>query len=170
MTTKFFAENAGLKTGCEVRLSGTQDEPVVFEMDTSDGLVSRYTYSSRWMEETCDNASILNNFLHLFDFVDNQALLVFFRLPGKSRCHGSDHGDNGKDGVQDRRRLSSARLHQQPFCRARLLPTTSSSRGILDLEQVISWFFEEYLVKEFRRSNFFIRTFRAAGRTLYLQM
>lgn len=47
MIAKFFDENEGFKTGCEVGISGTQEEPVVFEMDTSGELISRYTYSSR---------------------------------------------------------------------------------------------------------------------------
>lgn len=81
MIAKFFDENKGFKTGCEVSISQTQEEPVVFEMDTSDGLVSRFTYSSKWLEETSDNPSILNNFLYLFEFVDRQALLVLPSYP-----------------------------------------------------------------------------------------
>lgn len=151
MTTKFFAENAGLKTGCEVRLSGTQDEPVVFEMDTSDGLVSRYTYSSRWLEETCDNASILNNFLHLFDFVDHQALLVLPSYPANlgvmERIMGTTGRTEYKIGVAFRA------LDISTLLQTRLYHYFLESRD-LDLEQVISWFFEEYLVKEFGASNF----------------
>lgn len=37
MTAKFFDQNEGFKTGCEVGISGTQREPVVFEMDPPTG-------------------------------------------------------------------------------------------------------------------------------------
>ena len=80
MTAKFLAENSGLRTGCEVGISGAQDELVVSEIGTSD-LISRYTYSSRWLEESSDNCGILNNFQHLFGFVDHQVLLVLPSYP-----------------------------------------------------------------------------------------
>ncbi|QWF24437.1 hypothetical protein KM427_12505 [Nocardioides sp. LMS-CY] len=59
---KFFEDNDGMRTGCEVSITD-QEEPAAAELDESDGLVCRYTYSRRWLEETCDNPSILNNFI-----------------------------------------------------------------------------------------------------------
>jgi hypothetical protein len=55
MTEKLFENNKGFRTGTEVRLSDEQDEPVKFETDDSDGLIARFTYSSRWLDETQDN-------------------------------------------------------------------------------------------------------------------
>lgn len=151
MTTKFFAEHEGLKTGCEVRLSGTQDEPVVFEMDTSDGLVSRYTYSSRWLEETCDGASILNNFLHLFEFADHQALLVLPSYPANLGVMERIMGTTGR--TEYKIGAAFRAIDISTLLQTRLYHHFLESKDI-DLEGVISWFFQEYLVEEFGVSDF----------------
>jgi hypothetical protein len=164
MTAKFFDENEGFKTGCEVGISGTQDEPVVFEMDTAEQFVSRYTYSSRWLEETCENPSILNNFLHLFDFVDRQALLV---LPSYLAHLGVMERFMGTTGKTEYKVGAAFRaIDMNTLLQTRLYHHFLESKGI-DLEQVISWFFEEYLVEEFGASNF---SFTPSGSgTSYLQ-
>lgn len=151
MTAKFFEENEGFKTGCEVSISGTQEEPFVFEMDTDGELVSRYTYSSRWLEETCDNPSILNNFLHLFDFVDRQALLVLPSYPAQLGVMERFMGTTGK--TEYKVGAAFRAIDMTTLLQTRLYYNFLKSKDI-DLEQVISWFFEEYLVKEFGASNF----------------
>jgi hypothetical protein len=151
MTAKFFDENKGFKTGCEVGISGTQVEPVVFEMDDSEELVSRYTYSSRWLEETCDNPSILNNFLHLFDFVDRQALLVLPSYPAHLGVMERFMGTTGR--TEYKIGAAFRAIDMSTLLQTRLYHYFLESKDI-DLEQVISWFFEEYLVEEFGASNF----------------
>lgn len=164
MTAKFFDENEGFKTGCEVGLSTTQDEPVVFEMDTSGELISRYSYSSRWLEETCDNPSILNNFLHLFDFVDRQALLVLPSYPAHLGVMERFMGTTGK--TEYKVGAAFRAIDMSTLLQMRMYHYFLESKNI-DLEQVISWFFEEYLVEEFGASNF---SFTPSGSgTSYLQ-
>lgn len=164
MTAKFFAENEGSKTSCEVSISGTQDEPFVFELDTSEGLVSRYTYSSQWLEETCDNPSIFNNFLHLFGFVDRQALLV---LPSYPAHLGVMEQFMGTTGTTEYKIGAVFRaINMSTLLQTRLYHDFLESKDI-ELERVISWFFEEYLVEEFGASNF---SFTPSDRgTSYLQ-
>ncbi|WP_222843954.1 hypothetical protein [Cellulosimicrobium sp. CUA-896] len=83
MTEKFFEETIGLKVGTEVALSDAQDEPAKFEMDESGGLVARFTYSTRWLDSTRDNPSILNNFQHLFEFGNDHVLLTLPSYPAQ---------------------------------------------------------------------------------------
>lgn len=164
MTARFFDENEGFKTGCEVGISDTQDEPVVFEMDTSDELVSRYTYSRQWLEETCDNPSILNNFLHLFDFVNRQVLLVLPSYPARLGVMERFTGATGK--TEYKVGAVFRAVDMSTLLQTRLYHHFLESKGI-DLEQVISWFFEEYLVEEFGATNF---SFAPSGSgTAYLQ-
>lgn len=159
MTQAFFEQNTGLKTGTEVRLSETQDEPVLYDMDDSDGMVARFTYSSRWLDETCDNPSILNNFQHLFEFADRGVLLTMPSYP----CHL---------GVFERFMVTSGRTHYRvgagfraidmsTLLQTRLYQHYLESKD-LDLEEVISWFFEEYLKNEFGAANF---SFKPSSRT-----
>lgn len=164
MTATFFAGNQGLKTGCDVRISETQEEPVMSELDTSDGWVARYTYSSRWLAETCDNPSILNNFQHLFGFVDRQALLVLPSYPAQlgvmERFMGATGKNEYKVGAEfqatDMRTLLQTRLYHY------FLESKDN-----DLERVIGWFFEGYLAEEFGAKGF---SFTPSDRgTPYLQ-
>lgn len=158
MIEKFFENNTGFKTGTEVGLSDTQDEPAKFEMDECDGLVARFTYSSRWLEETADNPSILNNFQHLFEFVDRHGLLSLPSYPAQLGVFERFTGTAGKTHYQvgagfravDMSSLLQTRLYQHYL----------ESKG-RDLEEVISWFFQEYLAEEFDAVNF---SFRASSR------
>lgn len=164
ITAKFFEQNAGLKTGCEVAISDTQDEPVVFEMKTTGELVSRYTYSSQWLDETRDNPSILNNFLHLFEFANRQALLNLPSYPAHLGVMERLMGSTGK--TEYKVGAAFRAIDMSTLLQTRLYLHFLTSKGI-ELEQVLSWFFEEYLVEEFEASNF---SFTPSGPgTSYLQ-
>lgn len=164
IVAKLFHGNDGFKTGCEVSISDTQEEPVVFEIDESEGLVARYTYSRGWLEQTCDdNPGILDNFLFLFEFVDQQALLVLPSYPSQlgvlERVMGTTGSTEYKTGAAFRAIDMSSLLQVRLYC------GFLESKG-LDLERVISWFFQEYLVEEFGAANF---TFVPSGAGAYLQ-
>jgi hypothetical protein len=151
MTHQFFEENSGFKTGSDVRISETQVEEVRYEMDDSDGRVARFTYSSSWLEQTCDQASILNNFQHLFGFADAQVLLTLPSYPSQlsvvERFMGATGKTDYKVGVAfraiDMSTLLQTRLYHQYL-------TTKD----IDLEAVIAWFFGEYLIEEFNVLSF----------------
>jgi hypothetical protein len=152
LNAELFERNEGFKTGCDVSISYDQDEPVVFKVDSSDGSVWRYTYGRRWLEESSsDNPSILNNFQHLFEFVDLRVLLTLPAYPAQlgvmERMMGLTGNAEYKVGVEfrsvDARSLLQTQMYWQ-FLKSK----------DVDLEKVISWFFETYLVEEFGMSNF----------------
>jgi hypothetical protein len=167
MTADFFEQNTGFKTGYEIGLSGSQVEPVVFEMDDSDDaarLVSRYTYSSTWLEETSDFPSVLNNFQHLFEFVDDEGLLAFPSYPAYHGLVDRVFKTHGKDDYVVGAAFNA--IDTSSLLQTRLYLYFLGSKGIA-LEAVISWFFETYLVEEFVVTNF---SFRPSGDgTTYLQ-
>ncbi|WP_449373718.1 hypothetical protein [Arthrobacter psychrolactophilus] len=164
MTVKFFSENKGLRTGFDVSISESQDEPVKFEMDESDGLTTRYTYSRQWLEETSDNPSILNNFLHLFGFTDRQVLLALPAYPAQLGIMERTIGTTGK--TEYKIGAAFRAVDMSTLLQTRIYHSFLQSKAI-DLEKVISWFFEEYLVEEFGAFNF---SFTASEKgTSYLQ-
>lgn len=164
ITAAFFAENRGLKTGCDVSISDTQDEPVTSEVDTTDGWMARYTYSRRWLEETCDNPSILNNFQHLFGFADHQALLVLPSYPAQLGVMERIMGTPGKHEYKVGAEFQSTDM--RTMLQTRLYQFFLESKD-LELERVIVWFFEEYLAEEFGAKGF---SFTASDRrATYLQ-
>ncbi|MGB3858895.1 MAG: hypothetical protein WA912_06525 [Ornithinimicrobium sp.] len=167
MTADFFEQNTGFKTGYEIGLSGSQVEPVVFEIDDSDdaaGLVSRYTYSSTWLEETSDFPSVLKNFQHLFEFVDDEGLLAFPSYPAYHGLVDRVFKTHGKDDYVVGAAFNA--IDTSSLLQTRLYLYFLESKGIA-LEAVISWFFETYLVEEFGVTNF---SFTPSGDgTTYLQ-
>ena len=72
LTKKMFESTEGIKTGCEVGISADQVEEVVQSLD---GMVGKYSYSRTWLTENLDYPTILNNFVHLFQFANDHMLL-----------------------------------------------------------------------------------------------
>lgn len=164
MTEKLFENNEGFRTGTEVRLSDEQDAPVKFEMDDSDGMIARFTYSSRWLDETQDNPSILNNFQHLFEFADQNGLLT---LPSYSAQLGVFERFMGMEGKTHYRVGAGFRAVDMSSLLQTRLYQHYLERMDRDLEEVISWFFEEYIVEEFGATNFSFR--RSSRGATYLE-
>lgn len=154
MLEKLFGNNPGIRMGTEVRLSDTQDEPVRFELDETDGVSVRFTYSRRWLDETNDNPSILNNFQHLFEFADKHVLLTFPSYAAKLGVLERLIGVTGKTHYQMGAVFSA--IDTSSLLQTRIYQHYLQEKG-KDLEEVISWFFEEYLLKEFNVENFSFR-------------
>lgn len=148
MVEELFRDNDGLRTGCEVGISDTQDDPVIVEID---GMESTLTYSRSWLDQTLDNPSILNNFQHLFQFADRHVLLTLPAYPADLGVFERFLTTNSKTGYH-----IGAAFHVidiSSLLQTRLYLHYLESKSI-DLEAVIAWFFAEYLVEEFDVSNF----------------
>lgn len=163
LLSEIFDEDNVFTTGFEVSISDTQEEAALHELDTSEELVSRATYSSRWLEDTCDNPSILNNFQFLFEFADRHVLLVLPSYPSQlgvfERLMGTAGRTEYKIGAAFRA------VDTTTLLQTRLYHRFLEAKGI-DLEQVVAWFFQDYLVEEFGATNF---TFTPSGAGPHLQ-
>lgn len=161
MTEELFRDNPGLKTGCEVGISDTQDDPVIVEMD---GAVATVTYSRNWLDQTLDNPSILNNFQHLFEFADRYVLLT---LPAYPADLGVFERFLTTTGMTDYHvGVAFRAIDMSSLLQTRLYHQYLASNSI-GLEAVIAWFFEEYLVEEFGALNFSFTP--SGGDSSYLQ-
>lgn len=164
MTQRFFEANTGFRTGCEILVADAQEEPVKCELDDSDGMVARFSYSRRWLDETADNPSILNNFQHLFGFADRQVLLTLPSYPAQLGVFERFMTTTGKTDYQVGAAFRSIDLSS--LLQTRMYHHFLTSKNI-DLEHVISWFFAEYLAREFDARNF---SFTPSGsQSSYLQ-
>jgi hypothetical protein len=161
MNAEFFKTNAGTRTGCELSISESQDEPVSVELEE---MVTKVTFSARWLEETTDYPSILNNVQHVFGFADRECLLTLPAYPADMSVLERHLGMKGKAdyhfGIWFRTADTKSLLE------VRMLHGFLRSKDI-DLEEVISWFFGEYLVEEFGAENFSLTP--AGDGTTYLQ-
>lgn len=147
-TKAFFANNTGMRSGCELTVVDAQEEPVI---ETLEGMVVSYSYSRSWLNSTTDAPSILNNFQHLFEFANHNSILTLPSYPSElavlERVLGTQGRTHYDVGVAHRVREMSA------TAQTRLMHFFLSQRGI-DLESVIAWFFEKYLPAEFGAKGF----------------
>lgn len=146
-TEDFFKNNRGIESGCEVRLSDTQTEPVVM---SHHGLVAEFSYDRRWLEDNLDFPTVLNNFLYLFEFTNRRMLLALpsyqAELSVFERFLKIDGRDAYRTGVRFDLKEQSSFL--QTMLYYRFLQTKE-----IELESVIAWFFAEYLKEEFGATN-----------------
>ena len=151
LNSELFAASQGFKTGVDMSVSDDQEEPVSTEVDNSEGWVERYTYSRRWLEQSLDFPSILNNFQHLFEFVDRNVIL---NLPAYPSAFGVMERVMGLTGVAEYKVGSAFRqVDSRSLLQTHMYRLFLASHEI-ELEEVIAWFCGTYLVDEFEAGNF----------------
>jgi hypothetical protein len=161
LTAELFKQGTGIRSGVEVAVSEDLQEPVLEEIDNSDGWTQRLTYSAKWLTHTLDYPSVLNNFQHLFAFVDHEVIL---NLPSYPSAFGFMDRFAGVTGKTEYKVGSAFRIIDS----ASLLQTQMYSRWLdsrgVELEDVIRWFCDTYLVEEFGAKNFsFVPSASASG-------
>lgn len=145
---RLFPENSGMRMETVVGFSKTQDEESVVNLE--DQKIS-IIYSAKWIENNKDFATLLNNFIYLFEFVDLQMRCLF--------VNKFNHMS-----VLERflfTKSKNAYIKGVAFDQTNILTllqmvgyyNTLSNMGIR-LEEIIEWFFEEYLDNEFNAHNF----------------
>lgn len=145
----FFKENKGsVIFGTEVAISDTQEETVEISQD---GRTTKFTYSKKWLNEHSDNLSSLSNFIHLFPLVNKHMILL---LPSYS----------SQLGVVERFMKVAGRdeypegIHFQFIDQSTLMQTMMYEKFLRsegkELEDVIAWFFNEYLKDTFGADGF----------------
>jgi len=161
MTGEFFKSNTGIRTGAEVSVSDAQVEPVKVELD---GMFSQITFSRRWLDDTNDFPSVLNNFHHVVGICDLDGILTLPAYPAEFGVLERTLGMNGKTDYRTGAVFQATDVNT--LLQTRLLQSYLRSKDI-DLEEVIAWFFEKYLADEFGAANF---SFTPCGSgTSYLQ-
>lgn len=155
----FFQENSGIRMEIAVSFSKSQVEEVALKMDNQ---ITTATYSTKWIENNTDYATLLNNFIYLFEFVDLQmrcALVNKFNQMGvfERYIFTSSHNAYKKGITFDQMDMLS------------LLQIVAYYNYLFSigirLEEVIEWFFKDYLSKEFNAHNFKV-TMPSANSTL----
>ncbi len=152
----FFKTNEGIKTGCEVSVSDDQAEEVVGSLD---GLVGKYSYSRHWLTVHLDYPTILNNFVHLFQFATPRMLLELPSYPAEIGVVAQLFHPAGKENY----RIGAAfqLKDQASFLQTVMYRNLLRSEGI-EIEDVIAWFFTDYLREEFGAEDL---KFRASSST-----
>lgn len=146
-TETHFSRGASIEYGASVSISDTVDD---FSYAIKNNTIS-FSFSKQWIDDNLDYPTLLNNFIHLFGFVDLFFRCSFVSLP-------SDMGALEKHlGIKGKKEYIKGMVFSQKAMLTQLqihaYQSYLHSKGI-DLENIFKWFFEAYLPNEFNANGF----------------
>jgi hypothetical protein len=147
---KLFSESVHLEFGVEVSFALNQKACARISFD---GLSPKYSYSFDWINEYHDYATILNNFIHIFEFTDRFSNLAMPSHENGSSSLLSKLIIQSKANYYQSLDFNLADIKSQGI--VRLYSNVLNSIGVR-LEDAISWFFNEYIESEFKIIGFHI--------------
>lgn len=110
-----------------------------------------FRYSAKWILEQCDNPTLLNTLIYVFGFADLGGLLSV-SIPGSSRNSLMDLvGVKTKSEYRGGLSLTINEMRELGTIRGCMDVLNSSGK---DLESVIEWYFNSYLVDEYSFEGF----------------
>jgi len=145
---QLFTEDSKMNIKLTVVFSESQDEEVIVKRE-SQSITAKY--NTKWIKNNTDYATLLNNFIYLFEFVDWQmrfTLVNKFNHMSVFERFGFISSKNAyKTGIEFNNKNILSLLQIKGYY--------NELFGLgIRLEEVIEWFFIEYLVKEFNASKF----------------
>lgn len=146
--TDFFKNRPGMEVGYESLIVEDQLEPVIV---VSEDTKTKASFSHEWLEETLDPPSILNNFIYLFEFADQSMRLNY---PSFSSEMGALERLIGIKGTGVYPQGIGFRTKSSAFLGNLMIYERFLRKNDRNLEEIIQWFFEEYLQAQFQASNF----------------
>lgn len=143
-----FSTSDGLKYSVEVRFSNEVE-------DTKEELINgreiKVLYSEKWINENLDFPTILNNFIHLFKFTDYQNRWEHVSRESELSFFEKIMGVKGKRdypiGIVFNQKQILAQLQMLGYFNI-------LEQYNVNLEEVIHWFFTNYLLEEFGIQDF----------------
>lgn len=141
--------NTTIEFGIGVVINDNQEEASLI---TSKGNNTNYSYSGKWIKENNDYPTLLNNFIYLFNYVD-----PYFRIDLiNKKCYS---------GIFERINYKVVRSYNpnQTFNNRAMVANMQIAayynylnKNNIRLEDIIEWFFKEYLKSEFDIDNYII--------------
>ena len=141
--------NTTIEFGIGVVINDNQEEASLI---TSKGNDTNYSYSGKWIKENNDYPTLLNNFIYLFNYVD-----PYFRIDLiNKKCYS---------GIFERINYKVVRSYNpnQTFNNRAMVANMQIAayynylnKNNIRLEDIIEWFFKEYLKSEFDIDNYII--------------
>jgi len=145
---KLFEDNSGIQTEIVVVFSENQDEAVDICFENN-GIHAEY--SVQWIKDNLDYSTLLNNFIYLFEYVDSQMRFTlvskFYQMGVLERFAFISSKNAYKTGFTFNQKDIFSLMQLRGY------KNELFSSGIR-LEEIIEWFFEEYLANEFNANKF----------------
>jgi hypothetical protein len=147
---EIFKENQGLKSHIQLSFSDSLES----ELDVRiNGINITADYSTKWIEENLDYPTLLNNFIYLFEYVDRQMRCSLVTLKNNmgvfERFMGVKSQFSYNIGYTFRFMNQLAIMQINAYYNQLL-------NYNIRLEEIIEWFFKDYLKSEFGVENYYI--------------
>lgn len=108
-------------------------------------------YSKKWIESNLDFATLLNNFIYLFEYTDKEARIQLVNISKDIETFERITKLNARNSYNPNSTFGSKRYIS--LLQFKLYYEYLKSIGIR-IEEIIEWFFKEYLVSEFNIKNY----------------
>jgi hypothetical protein len=149
--SKLFNKNSGITTEFRISFSDKQDEEVVKKVNSQK---CSFSYSLRWLKNNTEYNTLLNNFIYLFYFTDLQMRINFVNKVNEMGVLERDIVMISKNAYP---------IGYSFACKDRISLLQMSAyyeqldRLSIRLEDIIEWFFKNYMSEEFKVTDFRIK-------------
>lgn len=144
-----FKEGTGFEYGAKVSFSNKIDEE--FKFETDDNRILSVLYSAKWIKENLDYPTLLNNFIYLFGYTDLQFRSLHVSRESQMSIIEKYLGIKGRKeyptGIAFQQIQMLAQLQMIGYC-------NELEKYNIFLEDIIEWFFYNYLEEEFNVKGF----------------
>lgn len=144
-----FKEGTGFEYGAKVSFSNKIDEE--FKFETDDNRILSVLYSAKWIKENLDYPTLLNNFIYLFGYTDLQFRSLHVFRESQMSIIEKYLGIKGRKeyptGIAFQQIQMLAQLQMIRYC-------NELEKYNIFLEDIIEWFFCNYLEEEFNVKGF----------------
>lgn len=147
---KLFDKSTGIRRDFSVICSKEIEEDVKYSYVNDK---YEFIYSFKWIEENEDYNTLLNNFIFLFEFVDSNIRISLMSKKSEMSIIEKTFSTSSRDSYKIGFLFNSK--HYLSIMQIQSYYEVLMSIGIR-LEEIIKWFFEEYLLREFEMENFVI--------------
>jgi hypothetical protein len=126
----------------------SQNEPMIYEANK---LNIRLSFDRDWIINNLDYPTILNNFIHLFGYVDHFFQICLTNISNQSSAleRALFPGINSDYNISFEFRIVNKLAEMEMFSYCDLLKTYS-----IELEKVLEWYYHTYLKEEYGINNF----------------
>ena len=148
VTARLFENSDGLRVGVEISFS--EEQELAKEHKYEHG-IAKISYNLSWIKENIDYPTLLNNFIYLFEFTDTRFRSLHVQNPRHMGVFEQLMGVTGKTEY-----VTGITFEQ---VRIMALLQNVAYRNVLKnngvhLEDIIQWFFSDYLNDEFGAAGF----------------
>ena len=150
---KFFSQGTGIKSSVSISYEKGLDEVIKFNT-IGNGTDVSIVVNCDWIEENKDYSTLWNNFIHLFDIVDDKGLLTIVSKENEVSTLESVFMASAKYLYR-----TSFRFNFKEMTANAQINSYIQELNVLGIriEDMIEWFFNEYLSVEFSITDFIIK-------------